>query len=151
MPKNYRLPQCGRLSEALHCTSGKWDRHLDAKCYAHNIESNKLGLEQEQPVPRLQQEDSLTTAIHGSAPRLYMKRTASHAEMFRICLRRLLNDIITHDSPTSMQAQQLFIPRQTHMHLCSKLPGHASDQMRELSSITILYNLHEEIRTAAKV
>ena len=48
-----------------------------------------------------------------STPGLYMKRAIARTEMFCICLKRLLEDTITQDGPTSMQALRLVVLRET--------------------------------------
>ena len=82
-------------------------------------------------------ETVILTMHRFSAPGLYTKRAAARVEMFCICLRRLLEDTITQDGPTSMQALQLVVLRETPLQLCSKLTSHATDQMREPPSIIL--------------
>ena len=82
---------------------------FDAECCVHNTKSEELDLKQQQPVPQLQQEDLMTSAICRSlsCPKvvsLYTKRTIARVEMFCICLRPLLEDTMRQDGPTSMHS-----------------------------------------------
>ena len=71
--------------------------------------------------------------------------------MFRIHLRRSLEDTARCHSPTSEQALRRAVLSQIPPQLCSKAISHALDRVPGSSRVTLIYKLHIRIGTITEI
>ena len=71
--------------------------------------------------------------------------------MFRIHLRRLLEDTVRCHGPTSVQALRRVVLTQIPPQLCSKASSHALDRVPGSSRVTLIYKLHIRIGTITEI
>ena len=71
--------------------------------------------------------------------------------MFRIHLRRLLEDTVRCHGPTSVQALRRVVLSQIPPQLCSKATSHALDRLPGSSRVTLIYKLHIRIGTITEI